>query len=101
MNRGSSTPSFFTRTRPVMALGMGLLLGQAVSLMAQREGASALGFGISTVFIAAASASFVLFALGMQRGPVPRAMLWRQGRGLVALIGVGLLLSLRAIDLIA
>ena len=83
-----------------MALGLGLFLGQAVSLMAQRDEASSLGFAISTVFIAAASASFVLFVLGQQRGPMPRALLWQQGRGLAAVIGLGLLVSLRAVDLL-
>jgi hypothetical protein len=101
MNRSTSTPTFLSRSRHPMALGLGLLLGQAVALMAQRDGASSLGFGFSTVFIAAASASFVLFVLGMQRGPVPRALLWRQGRGLVAMIGAGLLLSLQATALFA
>jgi hypothetical protein len=100
MNRGSSTPHFFSRTRHLMAFGLGLLLGQAVTVMAQREGAASLGFAISTLFVAASSASFVLFMLGTQRGAVPRALLWRQGRGLAGVIGLGLLVSLRAIDLL-
>ncbi|HEX3141671.1 MAG TPA: hypothetical protein VHQ87_16565 [Rhizobacter sp.] len=101
MNRGTSAPNFFARARYPMAFGLGLFLGQAVSLMAQREEASSLGFAISTVFIAASSASFVLFVLGQQGGAIPRAVLWRQGRGLAGVIGLGLLLSLRAFELLA
>jgi hypothetical protein len=84
-----------------MALGLGLFLGQAISLMAQREEASSLGFAISTVFIAASSASFVLFVLSQQRSPAPRGELWRQCRGLAGVIGFGLLLSLRAFEVLA
>jgi hypothetical protein len=96
MNRSTSTASLLSRTRHLMALGLGLFLGQAVVLMAQRDASASLGFAISTVFVAASSASFVLFVLGQQRKPLPTAQLWRQGRGLVAVIGVGLLLSLQA-----
>ena len=102
MNRGtSSAPNFLMRARYPMALGLGLFLGQAVSLMAERQPTPTLGFAISTVFIAAASASFVLFVLGQQRAPAPRPVLWRKGRTLAGLIGLGLLLSLRAVDLLA
>jgi hypothetical protein len=80
-----------------MALALGLLLGQLVVLMAQRDGANWLGFGLSTVLVAAASASFVLFVLGhrQQHAPVPRAVLSRQAHMLAGAIGVGLLLSLK------
>jgi len=108
MNRGTPpapNASFVSRARHAMALGFGLLLGQAVTLMAQREQLPAtLGSAIATVFVAAASASFVLFVLGVgqqRRPPLPRAVLWQQGHVLAALIGVGLLLSLRAFDLLA
>jgi hypothetical protein len=94
MNR--AVPSALTRNRHLMALVLGLFLGQVVTLMAQREGATMAGFGVSTLFIAAASASFVLFVLGHghARQPVPRAVLSRQAHGLAATIGIGLLLSL-------
>lgn len=94
MNR--AVPSALTRNRHLMALVLGLFLGQVVTLMAQREDASWAGFGISTVFIAAASASFVLFVLGraQTREPLPRPVLSRQAHGLAAVIGIGLLLSL-------
>ncbi|HET7795563.1 MAG TPA: hypothetical protein VFL64_19405 [Rhizobacter sp.] len=102
MNRGTPAPTFVSRTRHAMALGLGLFLGQAVTLMAQREQqAPSLGFAIATVFVTAASVSFVLFVLGQQRGPLPRAQLWRQGRALALVIGVGLLLSLRAFEALA
>jgi hypothetical protein len=54
-----------------------------------------MGFGVSTVFVAASSASFVLFVLGRQGASMPRAVLWAQARVLAAVIGVGLLASLR------
>jgi hypothetical protein len=94
MNR--AVPTALARNRHLMALVLGLFLGQVVTLMAQRDGASMAGFGVSTVFIAAASASFVLFVLGRRhaRQPVPRAVLSRQAHALAASIGIGLLLSL-------
>jgi dipeptide/tripeptide permease len=82
-----------------MALMLGLFLGQIVALMAQRESAGWAGFGISTVLVAAASASFVLGVLGLQqqRQPVSAPMLTRQARGLAIVIGLGLLLSLSVV----
>lgn len=85
-----------TRHPEAMALMLGLLLGQVVALMAQRNAAGWAGFGISTVFVAAASAAFVMGVLGLrqQRQPVSAPMLTRQARGLAIVIGLGLLLSL-------
>jgi uncharacterized membrane protein len=98
MNRGTSLAVFLSRSRHFTALGLGLFLGQAVTLMAQRHEASWWGFGVSTLFVASAAASFVLFILGQQRGPVPGAVRSRQAHNLVGVIGVSLLLSLRATD---
>ena len=89
-----STPFLF-RSRHPLALGLGLLLGQAVAAMAQRGESSAYGFFVATLFAASASASFVTFTLAQQRGPAGAA-LSRQAHMLVGLIGLGLLLSLRA-----
>lgn len=94
MNRAIA--STVARNRHLTGLVFGALLGQIVALMAAREDASMMGFGMSTVFIAASSASFVLFVLGVQ-GPQQqkqRDALVRQAQGLVAVIGVGLLVSL-------
>lgn len=99
MNRSTTSSSF--RTRYLTALGLGLFLGQAVALMAHHGESSWPGFGVATLFVASASASFVLFMLGQQRGPVPSALVSRQAHGLVGLIGVGLLLSLRAAEFLA
>jgi hypothetical protein len=102
MNRGTSpAPNFLSRVRYPMALGLGLFLGQAVRLMAERQETPTLGFAISTVFIVASSASFVLFVLGSQRAPLPRPVLWQQGRSLAGVIGLGLVFSLQAIELLA
>ncbi|MET0332993.1 MAG: hypothetical protein ABW190_01875 [Rhizobacter sp.] len=97
MNR--AVPTSLTRLRHPMALVLGLLLGQIVALMAQREGANWQGFGISTVFVAAASASFVLYVLGQgqRRTPVSRPVLVRQAQTLAVVIGLGLLASLNLI----
>lgn len=82
-----------------MALMLGLFLGQIVALMAQRNAAGWAGFGISTVLVAAASASFVMGVLGLRqaRQPVSPPMLSREARGLAIAIGLGLLLSLNLI----
>lgn len=95
MTRSAFTSALARHPHP-MALMLGLFLGQVVALMAQRESASLATFGVSTLFIAAASASFVLGVLGLrqQRQPVPAPMLSRQARGLAIAIGVGLLMSL-------
>jgi hypothetical protein len=92
-----AVPLSLTRHRHPMALVLGLFLGQLVALMAQREGANWMSFGLSTVFIVTASASFVLFVLGhaQQRTPVPRPVLSRQAHVLAGVIGLGLLLSLK------
>lgn len=94
MNRAVTTP--LSRLRHPVALLLGLCLGQIVALMAQREGANWASFGISTVFLATASAAFVLFVLGQaqQRTPVSRPVLLRQARVLAGVIGAGVLLSL-------
>ncbi len=92
--------SFPLRPRHVLALSLGLLLGQAVTAMAQRGDNLSFGMGVAALFIGSASASFVLFVLG-QQGPVQKAVLKRQAQGLVALIGVGLLVSMRAFELLA
>ena len=99
MNRSTNPSSF--RMRYTMALGLGLFLGQAVALMAHHGEGSWQGFGVATLFVASASASFVLFMLGRQRAPMPNALLSRQAHGLVGVIGLGLLLSLRAAELLA
>lgn len=95
MTRSAFT-SILTRHPHSVALMLGLFLGQVVALMAQRDSASWAGFGISTVFIAAASASFLFGMLGLrqQRQPVSAPMLSRQARGLAVAIGLGLVLSL-------
>ncbi len=94
-----STPLLF-RTRHPLAVGLGLMLGQAVAVMAQRGESSAYGFFVATLFAASASASFVMFTLAaQQRGPAGAA-LSRQAHVLVGLIGLGLLLSLRAPELL-
>lgn len=92
MNR--AVASALSRNRHLGGLVFGLLLGQVVALMAAREDASSLGFGVSTVFVAAGSASFVLFVLGQQGSGVSRPALWAQARVLATVIGVGLLASL-------
>lgn len=96
MKRSALTHTLLTRHPQTMALMLGLLLGQVVALMAQRNAAGWAGFGISTVFVAAASAAFVMGVLGLrqQRQPVSAPMLTRQARGLAIAIGLGLLLSL-------
>jgi len=99
MNRRTA-PASPSHTRYVIALGLGLFLGQAVSLMAQRGDGSWLGFIAATVFVLSASASFVLFVLGPQR-PVPSAVRSRQIHALVGVIGAGLLLSLQAVEFLA
>jgi hypothetical protein len=88
--------SALTRHAHPMALMLGLLLGQIVALMAQRNAAGWAGFGISTVLVAAASASFVMAVLGLrqERQPLPPPVLSRQARGLAIVIGLGLVLSL-------
>lgn len=78
-----------------MALGLGLLLGQAVMAMAQRDSNGWFGFAVATLFATSASASFVLFALAQQRGSAG-PLLSRQAHALVGLIALGLLFSLRA-----
>jgi dipeptide/tripeptide permease len=82
-----------------MALMLGLFLGQIVVLMAQRDSAGWAGFGLSTVLVAAASASFVLGVLGLrqQRKPVSAPVLSRDARGLAIVIGLGLLISLSVV----
>lgn len=95
MSRTTAPTSALMRHRHPMALVLGFFLGQAVVLMSHRDDASWLSFGISTVFVAAASAAFVLFVLSQQRLPVPRPLLSRQAHVMAGLIGVGLLLSLR------
>jgi hypothetical protein len=92
----STFASALTRHPHPMALMLGLFLGQVVALMAQRDAAGWAGFGLSTVFIAAASAAFVTGVLGLrqQRKPVSAPMLTRQARGLAMAIGVGLVASL-------
>ncbi|MEO8151601.1 MAG: hypothetical protein ABI605_00925 [Rhizobacter sp.] len=99
MNRSTHTSSF--RMRYLMALGLGLFLGQAVALMAHQGEGSWQGFGIATLFVASASASFVLFMLGQQRGAVPSTVLSRQAHSLAGVIGLGLLMSLRAVEFLA
>ncbi|MBX3623155.1 MAG: hypothetical protein KF891_24570 [Rhizobacter sp.] len=93
--RSTAPTSALMRNRHPMSLVLGLFLGQGVLLMAHRDDASWLTFGLSTVFVAAASAAFVLFVLSQQRLPVPRGLLSRQAHLMAGLIGVGLLLSLR------
>lgn len=95
MKRSALTHTFTRHPQP-MALLLGLFLGQVVALMAQRNAAGWAGFGISTVFVAAASAAFVMGVLGLrqQRQPVSAPMLTRQARGLAIAIGLGLLFSL-------
>jgi len=84
--------STLSRNRHLGGLLLGVFLGQVVALMAARDGANLMGFGVSTVFVASATASFVLFVLGQQ--PAPRAVMVRQAQGLVAVTGLGLLGSL-------
>jgi len=96
----STAPASPSRTRYVIALGLGLFLGQTVTLMAQRGDGSWLGFITATVFVLSASASFVLFVLGPQR-PVPSAVRSHQIHALVGVIGAGLLLSLQAMEFLA
>lgn len=88
--------SALTRHPHPMALMLGLFLGQVVALMAQREAAGWAGFGLSTLFVAAASASFVMAVLGLRqrRKPVPAPVLTGQARGLAIAIGLGLVASL-------
>jgi hypothetical protein len=90
----SALVSTLSRNRHLGALLLGLVLGQVVTLMAARDGANMLGFGVSTVFVASATASFVLFVLGQQGASLPRAVMVRQAQGLVAVTGLGLLASL-------
>lgn len=94
MNRAVSTA--LTRNRHLMALVFGALLGQIVLLMAQRPDANWQGFGISTVFIAAATAGFVCTVIGVSQhgAPLPRAVVSQQAHRLAGLIGAGLLASL-------
>jgi hypothetical protein len=99
MNR-STAPASPSRTPYVIALGLGLFLGQTVSLMAQRGDGSSLGFIAATVFVLSASASFVMFVLGPQR-PMPSELRSRQIHALVGVIGAGLLLSLQAVEFLA
>lgn len=89
--------SALTRHPHPMALMLGLFLGQVVALMAQREAAGWAGFGLSTLFVAAASASFVMAVLGLRqaRKPVPAPVLSGQARGLAIAIGLGLVASLQ------
>lgn len=95
MNRAVPS-SALMRNRHPMSLVLGFFLGQAVLLMSQRDDVSWLAFGMSTLFVAAASASFVLFVLSQQRGAMPpRPVLSRQAHVMAGLIGLGLLLSLR------
>lgn len=96
MKRSALTHTL-TRHPQSMALMLGLFLGQVVALMAQRDAAGWAGFGISTVFVAAASAAFVMGVLGLRqaRQPVPAPMLTRQARGLAIAIGLGLVASLQ------
>lgn len=98
MTRSAFTSALARHPHP-MALMLGLFLGQVVALMAQRESAGWSTFGISTVFIAAASAAFVLGVLGLrqQRQPVSPPMLSGQARGLAIAIGLGLLMSLNLV----
>lgn len=86
-----------TRHPHPMALLLGLFLGQVVALMAQRNAAGWAGFGISTVLVVAASASFVMAVLGLrqERKPVPAPALGGQARGLAIVIGLGLVASLQ------
>jgi hypothetical protein len=93
MNRTQATP--FSRSRFLLALGFGFLLGQAVAAMPQRGEGAWLSFVISMVLIGSASASFVLFSLSQQRAPASVALRSREVHGLVGLIACGLLLSLR------
>lgn len=95
MKRSALTHTL-TRHPQAMALMLGLLLGQVVALMAQRDAAGWAGFGISTVFVAAASAAYVLGVLGLRqaRQPLPAPVLTRQARGLAMAIGLGLVASL-------
>jgi hypothetical protein len=95
MTRSTLTSALTRHPHPI-ALMLGLFLGQIVAVMAQRDSAGWAGFGLSTLFVAAASASFVLGVLGLrqQRKPVSNPMLSRQARGLAIVIGLGLLLSL-------
>lgn len=95
MKRSALTHTL-TRHPQSMALMLGLFLGQVVALMAQRDAAGWAGFGISTVFVAAASGAFVMGVLGLrqERHPVSTPMLVRQARGLAIAIGLGLLASL-------
>jgi len=95
-----TAPTSTSRIRYVMALGLGLFLGQAVALMAQRGEGAGLGFVVATVFVVSSSASFVLFVLGPQR-PVPSSVRSHQIHALVGAIGVGLLLSMQVTDFLA
>ncbi|MBC7957474.1 MAG: hypothetical protein H7Y33_16590 [Cytophagales bacterium] len=99
MNRTHAPTS--SRSRFLLALGFGFLLGQAVAAMPQRGEGAWLSFVISIVLIASASASFVLFTLSQQRAPAQAALRSRQAHGLVGLIACGLLLSLRLPELLA
>ncbi len=97
--KSSAFTHTLTRHPQPVALMLGLLLGQVVALMAQRDAAGWAGFGISTVFVAAASAAFVMAVLGLrqERQPVSPPMLSRQARGLAIAIGLGLVASVNLI----
>jgi dipeptide/tripeptide permease len=99
MNRQTATlPS--SRTSYFIGLALGSFLGITVAAMAQHNDGSGFGFFAAAVFVLASSASFVLFVLGPQR-PVPSAERSRQIHSLVGVIGVGLLLSLQAMEFLA
>ncbi len=84
----------------VIALALGLFLGQAVLVMAQQREGSLLGMAMALVFVAASSASFVLFMLSL-RDRLKQAAMAAEIYGLLGAIGIGLLVSMNASEWIA